>query len=443
VSHFASASTVPPVNFTATCSSGLSIEGSVVLERQDANCSAYGDDYVTSKKLLTGAVPVPPWASGLIETLERSTGAVKGWIEEEPRAKSPDDYAFRNGVSSESSRPKFKRFFSSSNNTVKKATGKPLASGSSNGNNPKKANPADRYLDTPRKSYEGGIAAPSSLDDGVDEPPSPHDERGYDPFYASDLAYRASVTSRSDSLFSEPFSNSANEETGFSPMKTTGAPRFLAHFESDFDPTAPPPVMQIAHRASPSISSLERPGDHQPVMLTPNREATDPTPYTQMQSDDDPFGIFNEPPSSAPIPPNLAYNARQLQQSQQQTQHQSRLSYDRPTPALTSSSSVPSPTSPTFSQSSRNYNPSITSPKPVRQLSVKRSLNTPVEPGVVRAIALYDFNAQEVRFSFCFARTPLSDIQSIAARRPGFPERRRYHGHEEVGHGGRLVRFAA
>lgn len=381
-----------------THSSGLSIEGSVILERQDANCIAYGDDYVTSKKLLTGTVPVPPWASGLIETLERSTGVVKGWIEEEPRAKSPDEYPFGNGVSSESNRPKFKGFFGGSN-TVKKTIGKPLAI-------TKRPNSADRYLDTPRKSYDGGIAGRSSLDDGVDEPPSPRDERGYDPFYANDAAYRASVTSQSDPLFSQPFSNLASEGTGFSPMKKTEASRFLTYFESDFDPAAPPPAMHISHRTSPSISSLERSSDyHHPTALMSNGEAADSPSYNKMQNDDDPFGIFNEPPSSAPVPPNLAYNARQLQQSQQQTHHQSRLSYDRSTPALTSSSSIPSPTSPTFSQSGHNYNPSITSPKPVRQLSIKRSLNTPVGPGVVRAIALYDFNAQEVWISFCFAWT--------------------------------------
>jgi hypothetical protein len=344
--------------------SGLSIEGSVVLERQDANCIAYGDDYVTAKKLLTGVVPVPPWASGLIEMLDRSTGVVKGWIQEEPRANSPDDYAFGNGVSSEPSRPKLKGFFSSSN-TIKKGKGKPLAS---SGNTSKKE---DRYLDTPRKSYDGGIGARPSLDDEGEGPSSLHDHQDYDPFYASDAANRANVTSRSGTLFSEPFARLGNEGTSDSQTKT-GTPRFSTYFESDFDPTAPPPGTQVAHRASSSI------------------------PHTRAQNDNDPFGIFSETPS-APIPPNIAYNARQLQQSQQQTQHQSHPSYDGSTPALTSSSSIPSPTSPTFSQSSHRYNPSITSPKPIRQLSIK-SLNTSLEPGAVRAIAMYDFNAQEVRF---------------------------------------------
>ncbi|KAG9103571.1 hypothetical protein FRC06_009823 [Ceratobasidium sp. 370] len=51
---------------------GISVEGSIIVERQDANAIAYGAD-VTSKQLLSGVVPTPPWAEGLDST-PRSTG---------------------------------------------------------------------------------------------------------------------------------------------------------------------------------------------------------------------------------------------------------------------------------------------------------------------------------------------------------------------------------
>ncbi|KAJ7042612.1 hypothetical protein C8F04DRAFT_1076519 [Mycena alexandri] len=62
---------------------GLSIEGSVIVERQDANVQAYGSN-VTAKLLLGGAVPPPPWASTLIKTLDACTGLPgnREWIPE-------------------------------------------------------------------------------------------------------------------------------------------------------------------------------------------------------------------------------------------------------------------------------------------------------------------------------------------------------------------------
>ncbi|KAI0371312.1 DUF500-domain-containing protein [Pilatotrama ljubarskyi] len=62
---------------------GVSIEGSVIVERQDANAQAYRAD-VTVKQLLSGAIPPPDWASPLIKTLEACTGMPGGrrWVQE-------------------------------------------------------------------------------------------------------------------------------------------------------------------------------------------------------------------------------------------------------------------------------------------------------------------------------------------------------------------------
>lgn len=62
---------------------GVSIEGSVIVERQDANAIAYNDN-VTAQMLLTGAVPPPPWADGLIKTLKllASSEPNPKWVKE-------------------------------------------------------------------------------------------------------------------------------------------------------------------------------------------------------------------------------------------------------------------------------------------------------------------------------------------------------------------------
>ncbi|KAF5384753.1 hypothetical protein D9757_006263 [Collybiopsis confluens] len=61
---------------------GISIEGSVIVERQDANVQAYGNDSVTAKLILAGNVSPPPWATPLIKTLEACTGmpGTRAWI---------------------------------------------------------------------------------------------------------------------------------------------------------------------------------------------------------------------------------------------------------------------------------------------------------------------------------------------------------------------------
>ncbi|KAI6133377.1 hypothetical protein EDD16DRAFT_1688969 [Pisolithus croceorrhizus] len=51
---------------------GVSVEGSVIVERQDANALAYKQN-VTAKMLLSGMVPRPEWASSLVRTLEAGT----------------------------------------------------------------------------------------------------------------------------------------------------------------------------------------------------------------------------------------------------------------------------------------------------------------------------------------------------------------------------------
>ncbi|TFY73863.1 hypothetical protein EWM64_g10147, partial [Hericium alpestre] len=52
---------------------GLSLEGSAIVERQDANALAYRSD-ISVRQLLSGSVDPPEWAQYLIRTIERCTG---------------------------------------------------------------------------------------------------------------------------------------------------------------------------------------------------------------------------------------------------------------------------------------------------------------------------------------------------------------------------------
>ncbi len=78
---------------------GVSVEGSVIVERQDANAQAYRSD-VSAKQILSGSVTPPEWAQTLIRTLEARTSTPGGraWVQE--GRPSPDSqYAF-GGISS-------------------------------------------------------------------------------------------------------------------------------------------------------------------------------------------------------------------------------------------------------------------------------------------------------------------------------------------------------
>ncbi|KAH7104197.1 DUF500-domain-containing protein [Auriculariales sp. MPI-PUGE-AT-0066] len=86
---------------------GVSLEGSAVVERQDANALAYDAD-VTVKMLLSGAVHPPPWSDVLIQTLNQCTGLPGGrkWVDSPVHTPGlGESYAF-SGVGSPASKLK-------------------------------------------------------------------------------------------------------------------------------------------------------------------------------------------------------------------------------------------------------------------------------------------------------------------------------------------------
>lgn len=83
---------------------GVSVEGSLIVERQDANVQAYHSP-VTARLLLGGTVDPPPWATPLIKTLEACTGMPggRGWVNEDAPRTPGGTYIFGGGRSNPSS----------------------------------------------------------------------------------------------------------------------------------------------------------------------------------------------------------------------------------------------------------------------------------------------------------------------------------------------------
>jgi hypothetical protein len=73
---------------------GVSVEGSVIVERQDANAHAYRTN-VSAKQILSGTVTPPDWAQPLIRTIEACTSPPGGraWVAD-GRSSHGSSYAF-------------------------------------------------------------------------------------------------------------------------------------------------------------------------------------------------------------------------------------------------------------------------------------------------------------------------------------------------------------
>ncbi len=88
----------PPLRYSYSKTRGLfggvSVEGSVIVERQDANSHAYHKN-VSSKQILSGSVAPPDWAQPLIRTLESCTSPPGGraWVADN-RSSHGSSYAF-------------------------------------------------------------------------------------------------------------------------------------------------------------------------------------------------------------------------------------------------------------------------------------------------------------------------------------------------------------
>ncbi|MBW0510299.1 hypothetical protein O181_050014 [Austropuccinia psidii MF-1] len=73
---------------------GISLEGSLIFERQDCNTKTYGN-HVTSTQILSGQIDPPPWANELLETLSIRTGNFTQYVNK-PSSASFSDLTLNN-----------------------------------------------------------------------------------------------------------------------------------------------------------------------------------------------------------------------------------------------------------------------------------------------------------------------------------------------------------
>jgi len=170
--------------------------------------------------------------------------------------------------------------------------------------------------------------------------------------YSDDQAYTTPTLQPYQDQFkaSNPFkpatADGASNQPSFPQALTTPTPKFETHFDSDFDPLAPPVSTPPPHRLSLSMpkippSNSSKPPSPLSAASSPKRmEPRDPTPFSRSDS-------F--------------------------------------VPTHRTSNSTPAASTPDFSSRSR----------PPVQLETKKGLREPLTEGIGRAIALFDFHAQE------------------------------------------------
>lgn len=143
---------------------GVSIEGSVIVERQDANAVAYNQD-VTVKMLLSGAVPCPDWAEPLVKTLESCTNrpGTRNWIDDQVEGQVPYAFGSTNGTSTTDS--KTTRFSSFLGKKKKDTQFPPPHWGTRTDSGPQFSNDPDDH--SPARLE--GVDGPSSRSSGFDD----------------------------------------------------------------------------------------------------------------------------------------------------------------------------------------------------------------------------------------------------------------------------------
>lgn len=328
---------------------GISIEGSVIVERQDANAQAYHSD-VSVKALLSGAIPPPEWAKPLINTLEACTGMPghRPWIEE---FRSPRDsqYAF-DGI--ESPRNEYPTSLDLGADTLSGASAPQTEFGVGPRPSPKKLRSRNSSFGFPPASWGKRKTSGAYFEDEFHDPsraPMPEDMGG-----AGSLqrAQRASEDRPSPRL-----NRALNPATGY----------FDTRFDTDYmsdEQLRRHPQLSLSDKA-PARSSLEDEVDaheRNPFSSTRSNGALDTTSHRRAFSAYAPSSLSSGDSQRDP------FGSREDLDD---------LSYSGKPPAK------------------------ITATLPPPKLTQKAELTRPLLPheGVARAIALYNFEAVQVSAS--------------------------------------------
>ena len=353
---------------------GVSIEGSVIVERQDANAQAYHSD-VTVKQLLSGAVTPPEWASPLIKTLESCTGLPGGrrWVDD-AQPHSRGDYMFDSveSPSLENGRSGNGYF--------------PEGSGSPGSKLSKKNKQKSSSISFPPVNWGRRKSSGAYFSDYNDPSRAPEPREGFEP------SPRLSPEDRP----SPRLGRELNPDTGYFETK------FKTDYVTDDQLRQHPPLgrRDPPPSLSPSISKAKRPGGED--LWEPGSPFNDLPPFSQARSN---MSMANSDATSH----RRAYSAyaptSAAARDGASNPFEARMDADRDRARRDSFGSggdedllglgVDYSSSGTAGSLGRRGSVSAGKPK----LAPKAELTRPLLPheGVARAIALFDFNAVQVR----------------------------------------------
>lgn len=385
---------------------GLSLEGSVIVERQDANALSYHAD-VTAKQLLSGFVDPPEWAMPLIKALEACTGLPGGrqWVDDSPapsnkaspgRSGQHDDYAFGPSHSVESPNA------TNSPSLLSKTRKKSMSfsphmphtwSGRSRSGSKALSGGEDDYFNSEHHNYPDSGSPP--------KPPPKPKSQAQAPLIAPDLLTDDDVTKNFDTHFESDFSMVDTSEAArhpshrlsYKPMepfilptspftKTPMAISNMSTFNMSSSAAAsksagnpnpfsrPNPVNLNQHRANRASSISEYPGRFLPDAN--KRFSMAPSASNNPVTKKDPFPALLENFANTSIggggnnkSMGSIMAANSLNKGDQQLPYGSR---------------------------------SMSTPLTKPRLTPKPGLGGPLREGVGRAVALFDFAAVQVHF---------------------------------------------
>lgn len=327
---------------------GVSIEGSVILERQDANSLAYRSD-VSVKQLLSGSIEPPEWAQPLVKTLEACIGMPGGhkWIDDSTSSDGlgnsstrDSGYVFGEGVASPGSEmpPSLRR----------------------------KKGPAGSTFPPPHWGSRRGGGSYFHESEGLD-----------DKFGDTELPNDNGISNRRDS---PPVGKLIEDEST--------AASFPTHFESDY---APP--------SSSANETLARPSHHPTLSLQSK------TLYTSKFTPGSPFNDLPPFPNMSKSTANgISHNHSVSSASyfHQDNKVNPNLSGASPSPFTTRSADPFAYESVGDSIDEYDRPRSTSGSTNIPHMTPKAALRSPMSPseGVGRAIALYEFKAIEVSLLF-------------------------------------------
>lgn len=332
---------------------GVSLEGSVIVERQDANALAYRSD-VTVKQLLSGMVDVPDFAQNLVNTLKACTGmpGMRNWVDDSPAAAvgpstSPGTYAF-SGISSPGSKTPVGSFMSRTKHKKNSPSFPPLGWGSRKNDGSYFGSEGAAYSSTGRTADDASSDSFSST----------YDTRATTPLNSARRSVEAKKSSPTRDF-----------------LMDDGPTNFETHFESDFVPESRPAAKQLSYSNGSRMSSFGT-ADLDPFPASPATTNGNGFGHARSQSAFPGGSVGSRNHYAPPVqpPPTSAYDSNPFAPT---------IDDDDPFGLVLVRRS------PTGGRTS-----AVSSPSPKPFIASKRELTTPMPAdGIARAIALFDFNA--------------------------------------------------